>query len=108
MPWGFYALLAYKFDLKSWGEFEPVIRYTYLNSDGRGVKESGVLFLADCNGGLYNTVQSFYGGFNWYVLGQNIKYQVGLEYAQFRDAPHHNDARESDVLAFTLQLQLVF
>ncbi len=107
-PWGLYALFGYKFDIKPFGEIEPIFRYTYLNSDGRGIYESGVLFMADSNGGLYNTVQSFYGGVNWYVLGNSIKYQLGMEYAQFRDAPYKNNNRKSDVLVFTLQLQLVF
>ncbi len=106
-PWGFYTLFAYKFDINPYGEIEPLFRYTYLDSDRRGISENGVLYKADSLGGLYNKVQSFYGGFNWYIQGNTIKYQVGLEYAQFKDAPSGIDARKSNVLMFTFQIQLV-
>ncbi len=107
IPWGFYTLLAYKFNINPYGEIEPLFRYTYLDSDRRGISEKGVLFGTDSIGGLYNKVQSFYTGVNWYVQGNTIKYQLGLEYAKFKDAPSGLDSRKSNVLVFTLQIQLV-
>ena len=106
-PWGFYALLAYKFNINPLGEFEPLIRYSYLDTDRRGVCESGVLYEALNKDGLYNKVQSIFGGFNWYLLGQSLKYQLGIEYAMFRDSPSGATSKKSDVLLFTLQMQLV-
>ncbi|MBE6414004.1 MAG: hypothetical protein E7035_05600 [Verrucomicrobiaceae bacterium] len=107
-PWAYYILTAYKFDINPFGELEPLFRYTYMNTDGRGVNEGSVLYCAENMGGLYNKVDSFYVGTNWYLQGNNIKYQLGIEYARFRDAPSGLDDRKSDVLMFILQMQLFF
>ncbi len=107
-PWAYYLLGAYKFDINPFGQLEPLFRYTYLNTDGRGLTEGSVLYYAENMGGLYNKVDSFYVGTNWYVQGNNIKYQLGIEYARFRDVPTGLDDRKSDVLMFILQMQLFF
>ena len=106
-PWGFYLLGAYKFNVNPFGEFEPVLRYSFINSDGRGLTENVVFYKAESRGGLYNKVNSIYAGVNWYVLGNTLKYQIGAEYAMFRDGVVCDVSKESDVLMFIAQVQII-
>ncbi len=107
-PFGYYALIAYKLDARPFGEFEPVFRYSAINSDGRGLAENGILYKAENRGGIFNTVDCFYGGVNWYVLGNALKYQIGVEYARFRDGVVGDVSKSSDVVMFIAQMQMVF
>jgi len=106
VPWGFYILGGYKFDITPFGQLEPVFRYLRLHTDGRGITEN-VLYRAKGNDGIFDKVDSFYCGVNWYVIGNTLKYQIGAEYARFRDGVlglHKKD----DVLMFVAQMQIVF
>ena len=106
-PWAWYVLLGYKFGINPYGELEPVVRYLHMNTDGRGVNENSVLYMADSINGLYNKVDSFYAGVNWYVMGQSLKYQFGLEYAEFKDSPLGNKGKFSNVWLFIAQVQII-
>ena len=106
-PWGFYFLGAYKFNVNPFGALEPVVRYSFINSDGRGITENVVFYKAESRGGLYNKVSSFYAGVNWYVLGNALKYQFGAEYAMFRDGVVGGISKEADTFMFIAQVQII-
>lgn len=106
-PWGWYALLAYKFDITPYGQLEPMVRYLHMDTDGRGVEENAVLYMADSVNGLYNKVDSFFAGLNWYVMGQSLKYQLGLEYAEFKNSPLGDKTKFSNVWLFIAQVQII-
>lgn len=106
-PIGFYFLLAYKFDINPFGEFEPVFRYSRVNSNGRGIDET-VMYMAEMNDGLFDSAEAYYVGFNWYLMGQTLKYQVGGEFVRLRDAPFGTESKKSDLFVFITQVQLIF
>ena len=108
VPWGFYVLLAYKFDLPPLGQFEPVVRFTHLNTDGRGVTEGAVLYRTENWGGLFDKVNSYYAGINWYVLGNSLKYTFCVEYADFYGGVAGGADRSDGALVAMAQVQIVF
>ncbi len=107
-PWGFYVLAAYKFDIPPFGQFEPVFRYLHLDTDGRGVTEGAVLYRTENRGGLFDKIDAFYAGVNWYVLGNNLKYTFCVEYADFNEGVSGGSDRNSGTLLAMVQVQIVF
>jgi hypothetical protein len=57
-------------------EWEAVLQYSYINSDGRGVALSDVIRSAP-SGGTMNTAAETYIGFNYYIKGNDVKLQTG-------------------------------
>ena len=108
-PWGFYVMTAYKlFKLGDWGEIEPIFKFSYLNTDGRGVRLSDVVHSMK-NNGLYDKVYCYYGGVNWYVRGRYLKYTVGFEYYDiFGDPYTGSSARNGATNQVVAQMQILF
>ncbi len=108
-PWGFYVMGAYKlFSLGEWGDIEPNVKFTYLDTDGRGFRFNDTVH-AVRNTGIYDKVCSYYAGFNWYLRGRNLKYTVGYEYYDASDSPVAGGVSKSGQLGkFIVQMQLVF
>ena len=71
-PDGYWVQGAYKF-LPQW---EGVVRYSYVDSDGRGVALSDGIRSAP-SGGTMNTMNEWYFGGNWYIKGNDVKLQAG-------------------------------
>jgi Phosphate-selective porin O and P len=71
-PDGYWIQGAYKFV----PEWEGVVRYSYVNSDGRGVALSDGIRSAP-SGGTMNTMDEWYVGGNWYIKGNDVKLQAG-------------------------------
>lgn len=66
------------------GDFEVVVRYTDVDSDGRGVTLSdGVR--SSPSGGTMNKMNEIYFGGNWYISGDNTKFQLGYIHAESKD-----------------------
>jgi len=107
-PMGGYILTAYNFDIGTLGGLEPVFRYTYLNSDGRGIDTSDIMYGVTSAGYLYNSANAYYLGVNWYVRSNIIKYTAGWEHVDFQDAPVGPNYAGSSVDVFTIQMQIVF
>lgn len=63
---------------------EYVARYTYVDSDGRGVNLSDGIRSAP-GGGTMNTLKEWYLGFNYYFRGNDVKWQLGYIYGQSDD-----------------------
>lgn len=56
--------------------FEVVGRYQYLNTDGRGVNLGDVVRSATTAANM-NTFDEWYIGGNWYIRGNDLKFQLG-------------------------------
>jgi hypothetical protein len=71
-PNGYWIQPAYKFT----PEWEAVVRYSSLDSDGRGVALSDGIRSAP-SGGTMNKMDEWYVGGNWYIRGNDFKLQAG-------------------------------
>jgi len=111
-PFGAFLILGYAFDLGSLGIFEPICRYSYIDTDGAGISENNVIYsIKKSLNGYYNKVDSYYVGFNWYLDKQerrNWKIATGLEYYHFYDSPTSIKSKSCNVSAFITQLQILF
>lgn len=63
---------------------EAVVRYAWLDSDGRGVTLSDVVRSAP-SGGTMNQCAEWFAGVNWYLKGNDLKYQLGGVYGKTKD-----------------------
>jgi phosphate-selective porin len=79
-PSGFWIQPSYHFT-KEW---EGVVNYSYVDSDGRGVALSDVVRSAP-SGGTMNKADEWYFGFNWYIKGQDVKLQAGYIHGESDD-----------------------
>ena len=71
--WGYWVQPSYRF-----GPYEAVVRYTYVDSDGRGLQTSDLTRSAP-SGGTMNKLTEWFVGMNWYVLGNEAKHDVKLQ-----------------------------
>jgi polyhydroxyalkanoate synthesis regulator phasin len=85
---------------------EAVVRYTWLDSDNRGVTLSDVVRSAQ-SGGTMNTFTEWYAGANWYLRGNDLKFQLGAAYGKTRHALSGAPA-EAKVLGLRSQMQVQF
>lgn len=63
---------------------EAVVRFAWLDSDRRGVNLADVVRSAP-SGGTMNKFIEWYAGFNWYLKGNDLKYQLGGVYGKTQD-----------------------
>jgi hypothetical protein len=101
-PEGFYVQPS----LMITSSFEAVVRYAWLNSDHRGVTLSDVVRSAQ-SGGVMNTFHEWYAGVNWYIRGNDLKFQLGANYGKTKDTPTGAPA-EAEVVGLRSQMQLQF
>ncbi len=71
---------AYKFTEK----IEGVVRYTKVDSGGRGVQTSDGIRSAP-SGGTMDKLTEWYAGFNYYFRGNDVKWQLGYIYGKTDD-----------------------
>lgn len=65
-------------------EFEGVMRFAYLNTDGRGTNTNVIYDSASLgSGALFDSVYSVYAGVNWYIIGDSLKVMLGYEYLKY-------------------------
>jgi len=101
-PWGYWVQPSFKISK----EFELVARYSYLDSDGRGVNVSDGVRSAP-GGGTHNKLhEAFFGG-NWYIKGNDLKLQAGYVHGESRDLLNGSHAC-AKARGFRSQLQLNF
>jgi phosphate-selective porin len=86
--------------------FEGVARYSYVNSDGRGVNLSDGIKYAP-SGGTMNKMQELYLGGSWYIKGNDVKLQLGYIIAQSVDTTAGTTAK-AKTDGFRSQMQLNF
>ena len=112
-PQGFNVGAEYKFDIGEFGAIAPTVRYSALFTNGRGVKISDAMSSAPSikSGGtdFYNNAQSVFAGVNWYIDGNNVKFQLGYEWAEFYGNPSDASANSrAYVDAVRAQMQILF
>lgn len=78
-PFAWSVQPSYKFD-----NFEAVLRYTNVDSDGRGVSLSDGVRSAP-SGGTMDQMSEIYLGGNWYINSNNTKFQLGYLHAESKD-----------------------
>jgi hypothetical protein len=79
-PSGYWIQPAYKFT----PQWEGVVRYSYVDSDGRGIALSDGIRSAP-SGGTMNKMDEWYFGFNWYIKGNDVKLQGGYIHGESND-----------------------
>ncbi len=85
---------------------EAVVRYAWLDSDRRGVNLSDVVRSAP-GGGTMNKLTEWFAGANWYLKGNDLKYQVGAVYGKTKDTLA-GGAASAKAVGLRSQLQMQF
>jgi phosphate-selective porin len=85
---------------------EAVVRYAWLDSDRRGVTLSDVVRSAP-SGGTMDKFTEWYAGVNWYLKGNDLKYQLGAVYGKTRDTLTGAPA-DAKAVGVRSQLQMQF
>ncbi len=71
---GYWVMGSYRF-----GAWEPVVRYSFVDSDGRGV-QLGDGIRSAISGGTHDKLAEWFIGANWYILGNEAKHEVKLQF----------------------------
>jgi len=79
-PWGYWVQPTFKVS----EQVELVARYSELDSDGRGVSLSDGVRSAP-GGGTHDKLREFFFGGNWYLRGNDLKFQAGYVHGESRD-----------------------
>jgi hypothetical protein len=101
-PSGFWVQPAYMITK----EFEGVVRYSFVDTDGRGINLSDGIRSAP-SGGTMNKMEEYYFGGNWYIKGNDVKLQAGYILGKSMDTVTGGNAR-AKADGFRSQLQLQF
>jgi phosphate-selective porin len=78
---------AYRF-----GDWEAVVRFTSVDSDGRGVNLSDGTRSAP-SGGTMDKMEEWYAGLNWYIKSNDVKLQMGYIHAESKDTVSGGSAK---------------
>jgi phosphate-selective porin len=86
-------------------QWEAVLNYSYVNSDGRGVALSDVVRSAP-SGGTMNKASEYYVGFNYYIKGNDFKLQAGYVHGESNNTITGGPAKaQTDGLRSQVQVQ---
>lgn len=85
---------------------EAVVRYTSVNSDGRGLQMGDVMRSAP-SGGTMNRFDEWYAGVNWYLRGIDLRLQLGAMTGKTRETVAGAPA-EAKATGARSQLQVQF
>jgi polyhydroxyalkanoate synthesis regulator phasin len=85
---------------------EAVVRYQSLDTDGRGVTLSDVVRSAPAAGTM-NYFAGWYVGANWYLRGNDLKYQLGAVYGRTKGSLTGAPA-EASTVGLRSQMQVQF
>jgi hypothetical protein len=102
-PTGFYIQPSFKFT----PELEAVVRYSYIDSDGRGVNLSDGVRSAP-SGGTMDKMSEIYVGGNWYIKGDDVKLQAGYIYAKSEDSVSGASGPKAETSGVRAQMQVQF
>jgi hypothetical protein len=98
---GYWIQPSYKLN----DQWEAVVNYSYIDSDGRGVALSDVVRSAP-SGGTMNKANELYLGFNYYIKGNDVKLQAGYVHGQSNNTVTGGSAKaETDGLRSQVQVQ---
>jgi phosphate-selective porin len=103
---GYWVMGSYRF-----GPYEPVVRYSYVDSDGRGV-QLGDGIRSAASGGTHDKLAEWFFGVNWYLLGNEAKHEVKLQggylFGESWDVPITGARARAYGEGFRSQLQVNF
>jgi hypothetical protein len=103
---GYYLQASYRH-----GALEPVVRYTFVDSDGRGVQISDGIRSAP-SGGTMNELTEWFFGANWYIIGNEAKHEVKLQagylFGESRDSILGVAGPKANTQGFRSMLQVNF
>ena len=85
---------------------EAVVRYTAVDSDGRGLQLGDVMRSAP-SGGTMNRFEEWYGGVNWYLRGIDLRLQLGAMSGRSKETVTGTPA-EAKAVGARSQLQVQF
>jgi hypothetical protein len=104
--WGYWVMGAYRF-----GPYEPVLRYSFTDSDGRGI-QIGDGIRSAASGGTHDKLWEWFVGANWYIIGNEAKHEVKLQagylFGESEDLPITGASAKASVEGFRSQLQVNF
>jgi hypothetical protein len=83
---------------------EAIIRYSWLNSAHRGVNLSDVVRQAP-GAAVMNKFSEWFAGVNWYLKGNDLKYQLGVARGQTRDGVN-GEAASAKTTGVRAQMQM--
>ncbi len=93
------------------GPYEPVVRYSYTDSDGRGI-QTGDGIRSAASGGTHDTLSEWFFGVNWYIVGNEAKHEVKLQagwiFGESEDIPITGARAKANVQGFRSMLQVNF
>lgn len=88
-------------------ELEPVVRFSHLSAGGmRASVNRDIAEIPHSTTDTYDDIWAFYAGLNYYVIGNNVKFQGGYEFSQLIDSIPHGS--QIDAHALRAQLQVMF
>jgi phosphate-selective porin len=96
---------------KATEKLEFVARYSFVDTDGRGLRLSDVVPAASSLGSAAVTrdqVEEFYFGANYYFLGTDVKLSAGYVFAQTDGSIDAASTRDEEVRGIRSQLQVLF
>lgn len=103
---GYYMQASYRH-----GPYEPVVRYTFVDSDGRGIQTSDGI-RSTPSGGTMNELTEWFFGLNWYIIGNEAKHEVKLQagylFGETRDSILGVVGPKANTQGFRSQLQVNF
>lgn len=102
--WGYYIQPAFKLT----EQWELVARYSYLDTDGRGVRLSDGVRSAAAPGVNFDTLHDYYLGFNYYFKGNDVKFSAGFVYGKSDDRIPAAGATSAEVTGIRTQMQVNF
>jgi len=92
-------------------KWEIVASYTYADADDSYMLEADDTMRKSGNKNRFDEVSSYYIGFNYYILGNDLKLSGGFEHAEFEngvDDKYEATVSDTDINAFRLRLQMLF
>ncbi len=104
IPMGTNLVAAYRI-----GDIEPVVRYCYLDTDGRGTPMAIWRWSSAADEGVYDKAQTLFVGMNFYAAADAIKISAGYERGRFSGAPAGKPAvNNADGDGVRVQFQATF
>jgi len=98
-PIGSNLTVAYKMDIGEWGAVEPVLRWSYVTTNGMGAySQSGL---------AYNQASSLFFGANWYATAA-VKTSIGYEFGYFDQSVSGSGAARLYGNTVRAQVQVLF
>lgn len=101
-PAGFFVQPTFRIT----GMLEAVVRYEWLDTDGRGLQLSDVVRSAPA-APVMDKFESWYAGLNWYLRGNDLKWQLGVLQGESNDTVAGNPD-EAKTVGVRSQVQMQF